>query len=137
MDEIIPSVGAMPSCSQAGGAGYIEQLMSHDAKVRTDILDALSALESFCQNHIGTKFQALAADRKAKALTDFERQEAQSFRLLRDVIYEAYYEQQEVWKLINYEFFPTNNLGPALEPFDDQVLAEARKRPRGYREVEI
>ena len=54
---------------------------------------------------------------------------------LRDLVYEAYYTQPRVWKLIGYEFNPTNEAGPHLKPFDESVLAQVKKMPRRYREV--
>jgi hypothetical protein len=57
------------------------------------------------------------------------------FKVLRDFTYEAYYLQPKVWKLIGYEFHPTNERGPSMKPFDESALGEVRKRPRYYREV--
>jgi hypothetical protein len=58
------------------------------------------------------------------------------FSTLRDSVYEAYYIQPQVWKLIDYEFYPTDQPGPRMKPFDEAVLAQVRKLPKLYREVE-
>jgi hypothetical protein len=60
---------------------------------------------------------------------------AELFATLRDFTYEAYYTRPKVWKLIGYEFYPTNQSGPRMEPFDEAVLAQVRKMPRLYREA--
>jgi hypothetical protein len=136
MDEIIPAQDGMPSCSQAGGVSYLEQLASQDAGARTEMLSALSALEKFSQEQMHRAIPQLGHDQRVQMLVAFQQHDEASFRVIRDSVYEAYYEQQSVWKLIGYEFYATNNMGPASEPFDEQALAEARKRPRFYREVD-
>ena len=43
--------------------------------------------------------------------------------------------QPQIWKLIGYEFYPTDHQGPHMKPFDESVLAEVMKKPKFYREA--
>ena len=65
----------------------------------------------------------------------FERAMPEVFAKLRDLVYESYYTQPSVWKLIGYELHPTNESGPNMSPFDDSVLAKVAKMRKLYREI--
>ena len=70
-----------------------------------------------------------------QSLRALERDKPDTFAVLRDYVYEAYYTRPAVWKLIGYEFYPTNQAGPRVKPFDESALTQVRKKPRYYREV--
>ena len=53
----------------------------------------------------------------------------------RNLVYEAYYTNPEVWPAIGYEFHSTGGVGPVMRPFDESILDEVRKRPKYYREI--
>lgn len=73
---------------------------------------------------------------RIEALKEFERLDTQKlFSSLRDYVYEAYYTQPRVWKLIGYEFYATNKSGPPMKAFDESPLAQVRKKPKLYKEV--
>lgn len=135
MDEIIPAGDGMPAASEAGGVDYLEKLCARDAKISKDLHASLAALDELSQKQFQSAFVALSHDQRVQALTALEHQEAEIFKTLRDYVYEAYYEQPQVWKLIDYTCYPTNGGGPTLKPFNEEILAEVRKKPKFYREV--
>jgi gluconate 2-dehydrogenase subunit 3-like protein len=135
MDEIIPASDGMPAASEVGGVDYLEKLAGRDAKVSKELRDSLAALDELSQKRFQSAFVALSHEQRVQALTALERQEAEIFKTLRDYVYEAYYEQPQVWKLIDYTCYPTNGGGPTLKPFNEEILAEVRKKPKFYREV--
>jgi Gluconate 2-dehydrogenase subunit 3 len=135
MDEIIPAGDGMPAASEVGGVDYLQKLCARDAKVSKNLRASLAALDELSQKQFQSAFVALSHEQRLQALTALEQQEAQAFKELRDYVYEAYYEQPQVWKLIDYHFYPTNGGGPTLKPFNEELLAEVRKKPKFYREV--
>ena len=57
------------------------------------------------------------------------------FAVLRDFVYEAYYTQPQVWKLIDYQFHATDHEGPRMKPFDEAVIAKVRTKPVYFRKA--
>jgi len=121
MDEIIPRQGNMPSASEAGGVEYFISLCRAEPIAAANILAALSGLGS--------------SSSTLEALKQLETEKPGEFAILRDFVYEAYYTQPQVWKLIGYEFYPTDHKGPHMKPFDEAVLAQVRTKPKYYREA--
>jgi hypothetical protein len=135
IDEIVPAQDAMPAASQVGGVEYIEQLTVRDTKLASQLLEALSHLERLSQERFGLGFVGLSGGQRITALSELEGRSSESFGALRDSVYEGYYEQPSVWKLIGYEFYPTDGEGPKVRPFDSQILSEVAKKPAFYRGV--
>jgi hypothetical protein len=70
-----------------------------------------------------------------EALKQFEIENPAQFAILRDFVYEAYYTQPQIWKLIDYQFHATDQKGPHMKPFDEAVIAKVRNKPKFYREA--
>jgi Gluconate 2-dehydrogenase subunit 3 len=135
MDEIIPASDGMPGASEAGGLQYLNRITAEDAEVAGDIRGALAALDKCSGQLFQKRFDQLEREAKVSALTRLETAAPIEFTKLRDYIYEAYYTQPGVWKLIGYKFYPTDHPGPHMKPFDESILEEVRKRPKLYREA--
>jgi hypothetical protein len=135
MDEIIPAGDDMPAASEAGGLQYLKRLAAEDADVAADIRRSLAALDKCSERLFEKAFDLVAREARISALGRLETTAPIEFTRLRDYIYEAYYTQPRVWKLIGYEFYPTDHPGPHMKPFDESILDEVRKRPKLYREA--
>ncbi len=135
MDEIIPGSDGMPSASEAGGLWYLEGIAAGDAAVAGEIRECLAALDNSSKEAFAKSFDQLDHESSILALKRLETAAPLSFARLRDYVYEAYYTRPAVWKLIGYEFYPTDHPGPHMEPFDDSILATVRKRSKLYREA--
>lgn len=131
MNEIIPAGDGMPAASEAGGVAYLERVAGADANVAVEIRNALTALAKCSENG----FETLDREARIAALKKLEAGNPVEFAHLRDYVYESYYTQPKIWKLIGYEFYPTDHPGPHMEPFDESILADVRKRPKLYREA--
>ena len=136
MDEIIPPGDGMPSASAAGGLEYLEHVCRQEAELRVDLQQALDALGQISETNFHVPFAGISPAQRVEVLTKLETQSPEVFTKLRDLVYESYYTQPGVWKLIGYELHPTNGSGPQMKPFDDSVLAKVRNMPKLYREVE-
>jgi hypothetical protein len=136
IDEIIPAADGMPAASQVGAVEYLDRQAQTDPSVQKDLAASLAALENLGRGKSRKRFSALSRAERVAALKVFEKPPHDShFAALRDYVYESYYNQPAVWKLIGYEFHPTNASGPLMKPFDESVLAKVRKMPKRYREA--
>jgi hypothetical protein len=135
MDQIIPAGDGMPAASAVGGVDYLDRLARQAPDLRADLETSLTALQQLCRQQLGKDFTAISQEDQLEALKRLEKQQPVTFASLRDYVYESYYTQPQVWKLIGYEFYPTNAGGPKMKPFDESVLAKVKKMPKLYREV--
>ncbi|MFZ0590501.1 MAG: gluconate 2-dehydrogenase subunit 3 family protein [Bryobacteraceae bacterium] len=130
IDEIIPAGDGMPSASEAGGVAYLVALArTESGGIGKEIRKCLSSLNG------KDPFDRLSPEARVSVLKAYEESAPQNFALFRDCVYESYYTQPSVWRLIGYELYPTDHPGPHMKPFDENVLTEMRKRPKFYREV--
>jgi hypothetical protein len=135
MDLIIPASDGMPSASEAGGLTYLERLMQRDKDAAADIPKALAVADAFSERAFQKPFGDLDKSDQIAVLKEMENSALGVFDALRAYVYEAYYEQPAIWKLIGYELYPTDHTGPQLAPFDDSLVANVRKMPKLYRDV--
>jgi Gluconate 2-dehydrogenase subunit 3 len=135
MDEIIPAGDGMPAASEVGGVDYLDQLAGSDKKTAKDLRKGLSELDRLGNERYKATFVSLLHEQRVELLTSLEKGNPSVFKVLRDYVYEAYYVQPRVQILVGYDGHPTNKAGPHLQPFDEAILAEVRKKPKFYREV--
>ena len=135
IDEVIPAGEGMPSASEAGGVEYLERGARSEAEIREPLRNSLARLDALARTRFNQPFTQLARADRVAALQALEMEAPGLFEPLRDCVYESYYTQPAVWKLIGYEFYPTNGAGPRMKPFDEAALAQVRKRPKFYREA--
>jgi hypothetical protein len=136
IDEIIPAAEGMPAASAVGGVEYLDRLARQTPSIKSQLEGCLRTLDSVSRKRYGKAFTEIPSEDRIAALRAMEMQDApKQFSTLRDYVYESYYTQPQIWKLIGYEFFPTNQAGPQMKPFDESVLAEVRKKPKFYRET--
>ena len=134
MDVMIPKNEGMPSASEAGCFQYLDQLSARDPVVTRELDGILAKLEALSLKLAKQSFTQSSSEQRTRLLAIFEQRDRQSFEILRNYVYEAYYTQPKIWDLIGYEPHPTNEPGPTIA-FDETVLAAVRKKPRYYREV--
>ena len=60
---------------------------------------------------------------------------ANFFGTLRDLVYEAYYTQPGVQKLVRYNFRSGRRRTAPVAPFDEQLVARVRQQKPIYRQV--
>ena len=135
MDEIIPAGNTMPAASEVGSVDYLDKLAGRDKQAAQRLRESLTALEELSYKRFQAIFLSLSHEQRIESLTALEKGNMDDFKVLRDYVYEAYYTRPTVWKLLGYEFYPTNMSGPHMKPFDEAVLADVRKKPKYYREV--
>ncbi len=135
MGQIVPASDGMPAASAVGGLEYIARVCQQELQIRVDLEQALDALGRLSESRFHAAFASTSSAQQVATLTALEAQSPDVFTKLRDLVYESYYTQPSVWKLIGYELHPTNESGPRMKPFDESVLTKVRKMPKLYREV--
>jgi hypothetical protein len=135
MDEIIPATNSMPAASEVGGVDYLAHLMSSDREIAEKLKSGLAAVEKISHAQTNAPFVSLSKEKRIEILTALEHEDQHAFDTVRDYVYEAYYTNEKVWKLVGYHNFPTTDAGPHMGAFDEQLLANVRKRPKLYREI--
>jgi hypothetical protein len=136
-DVIIPAQGRMPAASGVGAISYIERIASADPAVETLLLDGLRAIAAQAGATHAARFDRLRRDEQTAVLAHLETTNtpANFFSALRDLVYEAYYTQPRVQKLIGYNFRSGRHRTAALAPFDEQLVAQVRTLKALYRRV--
>jgi Gluconate 2-dehydrogenase subunit 3 len=134
---VIPAEGRMPSASAVGAVKYVERVARTDPRLHDLLLKGLRAIEASAAETDGRRFDLLTGDQKTQLLAAVEKSDSPAgfFPTLRDLVYEAYYTQPRVMKLIGYNLRTGRRRTAALEAFDDQPLARVRTRAPFYRTV--
>ncbi len=125
----------MPSAVEAGGLAYVAELMQHEPDMAKQFSHALESLEAFSMRRFERPFTQLGEEERVAALEHLEQDAPPQFAVLRDTVYESYYTQPAIWKLIGYVPYPADHQGPHLKPFDEALLADVRKRAKLYRDA--
>jgi hypothetical protein len=134
MDEIIPADSVMPAAGEVG-AEYLSRFASADPQIRGELIRGIGAVSETSKKLLQRDFISLSNVDRVQVLQALERERPETFATLRDYVYESYYVQPRIWKLMRYEFYPANQSGPVMAPFDDTVLANVRKKPPCFRNV--
>lgn len=148
-DELIPAGDDRPAASELNVASYVETVLGDLPDLRENIIEALRRLEATSEAAHQKAPQDLDSGQRIDLLKAFEKAQPTSgqavwgqgdadpdlFVSLRDVVYEAYYTNPEVWKHVGYEFHEARPPGVEMKPFDEDILSVVRRRPKNYREV--
>jgi hypothetical protein len=136
-DVIIPAQRQMPAASAVGAVRYIERIAVPDRAVEELLRNGLRAIAAHAEATQKTRFDQLPVKRQTEVLAHVETTNtpANFFGMLRDVVYEAYYTQPRVQKLIRYNFRSGRRRTAPLAPFDEQLVARVRQQKPIYRQV--
>ena len=136
-DVIIPAQRQMPAASALGAVRYIERIAAADRAVQDLLSDGLRAIAAHAEAIQKARFDQLPVERQTEVLAYVERTNTPTdfFRTLRDLVYEAYYTQPRVQKLIRYNFRSGRRRTAPLAPFDEQLVARVRQQKPIYRQV--
>ena len=136
-DVIIPAQRQMPAASAVGAVSYIERIAAADRGVEGLLRDGLRAIAVRAEAAHNLRFDQLAIERQTEVLVHVETANtpANFFATLRDLVYEAYYTQPSVQKLVRYNFRSGRRRTAPVVPFDEQLVARVRRQKPFYRQV--
>ena len=130
MDRMIPAVGDLPS---AGQMGLIDEIVELAAKQKRfeDLFD--SAIAAFESN--SPDFLTSSESIQHENLKTFESNNPEHFNTIRTIVYIVYYKDSRVHKRIGWDGQPPQPQGYEMDPWDESVLENARKREPFWRKV--
>jgi hypothetical protein len=136
-DVIIPAQGRMPAASAVGTARYIGRVAGTDQRLAGLLLEGLRAIEAEAIATQGVRFDLAGADEQVDIIARVENTNVPAgfFPALRDLVYEGYYTQSRVQKLLGYHFRSGRRRTAPLEPFDGERLSRVRQMAPLYRQV--
>ena len=136
-DVIIPAHRQMPAASAVGAVTYIARIAAADRTLGDLLSDGLRAIAAHAGAAQGIRFDQLAIERQTEVLARVETTNtpANFFGTLRDLVYEAYYTQPRVQKLIRYNFRSGSRRTAPVVPLDEQLVARVRRQKPIYRQV--
>ena len=130
MDRMIPAVGDLPSAGQMGLIDEIVELAAKQKRFEDLFHSAITAFESKTPDFL-TSSESLQDEN----LKTFELNTPEHFNTIRTIVYIVYYKDSRVHKRIGWDGQPPQPQGYEMDPWDESVLENARKREPFWRKV--
>ena len=130
MDRMIPAVGDLPSAGQMGLIDEIVELAAKQKRFEDLFHSAITALESK-----NPDFLTSSESVQDENLKTFELNTPEHFNTIRTIVYIVYYKDSRVHKRIGWDGQPPQPQGYEMDPWDESVLENARKREPFWRKV--
>ena len=130
MDRMIPAVGDLPSAGQMGLIDEIVELAAKQKRFEDLFHSAITAFESK-----NPDFLTSSASVQDENLKTFEINTPEHFNTIRTIVYIVYYKDSRVHKRIGWDGQPPQPQGYEMDPWDESVLENARKREPFWRKV--
>jgi hypothetical protein len=136
-DVIIPALGRLPAAWVVGAHRYGVRIAEADPRIAALLFDGLRAIEAQSATTHGVRFDRMGTDPQVELLAALEKSDAPAgfFVALRDLVYEAYYTQPRIQRLLGYNFRSGRRRTAPVESFDEQHVARVRQMKPLYRQV--
>ena len=136
---LIPADGGRPDAGAVGAAEYIDATVSKVPSLRPALLTALDMVERIAQTKAHKTFAECGTDEREPLLREFQRDgDADSFQMISDFTYEAYYGHHDVLASLEAST-GWKGLGPMkggpMKPFDASLLKRVMSLPARWRKV--
>jgi hypothetical protein len=131
LDRLIPAIGDLPSAGQMGLTEEIVRLAAGQARFRREFENSMSALASMHPD-----FESLSGAEQDDALRSFQSSSPAMFSSIRTICYIVYYKDSRVHKRIGWSGATPQPDGNEMEPWDESVLENIRKREPFWRKVD-
>jgi len=130
MDRMIPAIGDLPSAGQMGLVDEIIQLAAKQKRFEDLFDSATAAFESSSPDFLTSSESVQDGNLKT-----FESNNPEHFNTIRTIVYIVYYKDSRVHKRIGWDGQPPQPQGYEMDPWDESVLVNARKREPFWRKV--
>jgi hypothetical protein len=135
--SLIPASGSRPDASEVGAAQYIDATLAEVPALRSALLHAIDRLEVLSSAKAKRSFAECPAEERERLLREFEAEdETDTFNMVRDFTYEAYYGHPDVLVALERDTGwrgTAQSTGSPLPPFDDSLLERVRTLPPRWR----
>ncbi len=130
LDRLIPAVDELPSAGQMGLTDEIVRLSGQQALFQSVFANAM---QSFGEQN--PSFDSLVSEEQDEAIRAFESESPDLFSALLTICYIVYYKDARVHKRIGWDGRSPQPDGNEMEPWDESVLDNMRKREPFWRKV--
>ena len=130
MDRMIPAIGDLRSAGQMGLIDEIIQLAATQKRFEDLFNSAIAAFESNSPD-----FLTSSESVQDENLKTFESNNPEHFNTIRTIVYIVYYKDSRVHERIGWDGQPPQPQGYEMDPWDESVLVNARKREPFWRKV--
>ena len=130
MDRMIPAIEDLPSAGQMGLTAEIIRLAAKQKRFE-DLFN--SATEAFESN--SPYFLTSSTSVQDENLKSFESNNPDLFNTIRTIVYIVYYKDPRVHTRIDWNGRAPQPQGYEMDPWDESVLVNARKRQPFWRKV--
>ncbi len=130
LDRLIPAIGGLPSAGQMGLAPDVIRLAGKQNRFWRLFSGAMVAFVAR-----NPSFITLKGDEQDRVIRSFEAHSPGHFGVLLDISYIVYYKQSAVHERIGWQSKPPQPDGNVMEPWDESVLENIRKREPFWRRV--
>ena len=137
LDLLIPPSGdgRLPGAGEAGVGARIAESAGRDAGLRGTVAAGLAALDEAARTRGASGFVALAAADRLAALQAIAPAQPGFVPSLIFHTYAGYYQQGRVLEGLGLEARPPFPKGYEMEPFDESLLAQVRRRDKMWRDA--
>ena len=135
MDRAIPPVDELPGAGSMGLVPEVERIAGKAPRLNDSLIKVMGALSLDLHAHAKGGFNSLDAEEQDEAVRTVEGAMPDDFANFLELIYLAYYGDGRVHKRIGWHGRPPQPEGYQLEPFDESILENIRKRPPFWRKA--
>ena len=139
VSALIPANGERPAAGDVGAAEYVDATVFLTPRLRGVLLDGIDTVDQLAMNLVGRPFADATRPEQAEVLRTFEANDPlDTFPMVRDLTYEAYYAHSRVLDVLERETgwrYKVAFSGGELEPFDERLLERMRSVPPRWRKV--
>jgi hypothetical protein len=130
LDRLIPAVNGLPAAGKMGLAPEVIRMAGGQPRFWDMFTGAMKSFVSQNPSFIG-----LDGDEQDTAISTFEADSPRKFSVLLNISYIVYYKDTSVHERIGWESRPPQPDGNVMEPWDESVLGNIRKREPFWRRV--
>jgi gluconate 2-dehydrogenase subunit 3-like protein len=136
---LIPAAHGLPDAGALGAAEYIDATVLKVPSLRPALIHALDHLESIAMSKARQPFDSCSPEVREQLLREFQVEgDADTFSMVSDFTYEAYYGHPEVLAALE-SATGWRGLGPMkgapMAPFDEKLLHRVKTLPPRWRQV--
>lgn len=130
LDRLIPAIEDLPSAGQMGISDEIVRLSGQQARFQKIFENSIAVFRS--EN---PSFETLDGAQQDDAIRAYEQAHAESFDSIITISYIVYYKDDRVHKRLGWSGKTPQPDGNEMEPWDESVLDNIRKREPFWRKI--
>jgi len=133
LDRVIPPVDDLPGAGSMGLAAQVESIAGRVPRLHDSLIKVMGALSLDLHSHAKGGFNSLTVEQQDEAIRTIEGALPGDFGNFLELVFLAYYGDSRVHKRIGWHGRAPQPEGYVMEPFDEAILVNIRKREPFWR----